>query len=178
MKAHRLLVLVLVLAAALPVLCAAQWRWVDKTGQTVFSDQPPPPDVPPSKILRQPGARAKPAQEAAPPAEPASRPAAPPRPAASAAAPRGKDKDLQEKKKQAEAAEAEKKKAQEEENARARADNCTRAKRSKAAFDSGGRIAQMNDKGERIVLDDAQRAAEVKRLEGLIARDCTPAGGG
>lgn len=179
MKASRLLALVL--AAALPALCSAQWRWIDKNGQAVFSDQPPPSDVPPGKIIRQPGARSRTAPEAAAPAEPASRPAQPPRVAASGAssakAPGGKDKELQEKKKQVEAAEEEKKKAQEEENARLRADNCTRAKQSKASFDSGVRITRMNDKGEREVLDDAQRASEVKRLEAVIARDCKPAAG-
>jgi hypothetical protein len=87
----------------------------------------------------------------------------------------GKDKELQDKKKLAEAAEAEKKKAQEEELAKMRADNCERAKRSKASFDSGVRISRTNAKGEREFLDDAQRAAETKRLEKLIANDCKPA---
>lgn len=170
-------VLVLALAFAVPAVCQAQWRWVDRNGQTVFSDQPPPPDTPAARILAQPGAKARPqADAAAAPALPASRPAVPLRVGASAAKASGKDKDLLEKKKQAEAAEEEKKKAQEEEMARLRADNCTRAKRSKASFDSGVRITRMNDKGEREVLDDAQRATEVKRLEALIARDCKATG--
>lgn len=169
--------LVLALALAVPAVCQAQWRWIDRNGQTVFSDQPPPPDTPDARILAQPGAKARPhADTAAAPALPASRPGLPLRVGASAATPSGKDKDLLEKKKQAEAAEEEKKRAQEEEIARLRADNCTRAKRSKASFDSGVRITRMNDKGEREVLDDAQRAAEVKRLDSLIARDCKPAG--
>lgn len=169
--------IVLALAIAVPAVCSAQWRWIDKNGQAVFSDQPPPPDVPAAKILRQPGVKAKAAaEEAGAPAQPASRAAVPLRIAASAAKPSAKDKELLEKKKRAEAAEEEKKKAQEEEIARQRADNCARASRSKASFDSGVRIARMNDKGEREILDDAQRAAEVKRLEALIARDCQPAG--
>ena len=170
--------LVLALALAVPAVCQAQWRWIDRNGQTVFSDQPPPPETPAAKILAQPGVKAKPvADEAVAPAQPASRAAAPLRIAASGAKASGKDKTLLDKKKQAEAAEEEKRKAQEEETARLRADNCTRAKRSKASFDSGVRITRMNEKGEREVLDDAQRAAEVKRLETLIARDCKPAGG-
>lgn len=175
MNAFRLLALAL--AVAVPAVCSAQWRWTDRNGQTVFSDQPPPPDVPAAKILGRPGAKGKTvADEAAAAAPPASRAAAPLRVGASAAKPTGKDKELLEKKKQAEAAEEEKKKAQEEETARLRADNCTRAKRSKASFDSGVRITRMNEKGEREVLDDAQRVAEVKRLDALIARDCKPAG--
>lgn len=175
MNASR--VLVLALALAVPAVCQAQWRWVDRNGQTVFSDQPPPPDTPAARILAQPGVKSRPQADAAPaPALPASRAAVPLRVGASAAKPSGKDKDLLEKKKQAEAAEEERKKAQEEETARLRADNCARAKRSKASFDSGVRITRMNDKGEREVLDDAQRAAEVKRLEALIARDCKAGG--
>ena len=96
-------------------------------------------------------------------------------PAASVPKVSGKDKELQEKKKLADAAEAEKKKAQEEEYAKMRADNCERAKRSKANFDSGVRISTTNAKGEREILDDAQRAAEAKRLEKIIASDCKPA---
>ncbi len=167
--------LLLALALGLPAMCQAQWRWIDSRGQTVFSDQPPPPDTPAAKILAQPGSKARPAAEDAA-AQSASRAVPPLRVGASAPKPGGKDKDLLEKKKQAEAAEEEKKKAQEEETARLRADNCQRARRSKASFDSGVRITRMNDKGEREVLDDAQRAAEVRRLETLIARDCKPAG--
>jgi hypothetical protein len=39
------------------------------------------------------------------------------------------------------------------------------------------RVARMNDKGEREYMDDAARAAETKRLEGIIASDCKAAGG-
>ena len=101
-----------------------------------------------------------------------------PQQVAAASAPKitGKDKELEEKKKQAEAAEAEKKKAEEEKLAKARADNCARAKRAKAEFDSGVRIARTNDKGEREIMDDAARAVESKRLDGIIASDCKPAG--
>jgi hypothetical protein len=152
----------------------AQWQWVDKDGRKVFSDQSPPADVPARNIIKQPsGGKSLPVAATQP--GPA---AATPQPASAAAsAPKlsGKDKELQEKKKLAEAAEAEKKKAQEEEIAKLRADNCERAKRSKASFDSGVRISRTNVKGEREFLDDAQRAAETKRLEKIIASDCKPA---
>ena len=82
------------------------------------------------------------------------------------------DKALEEKKKQAEAAEAAKKKAEEQKVAAARADNCKRARSAKADLDSGVRIARTNAKGEREVLDDAQRAAELKRVNQIIAQDC------
>lgn len=171
--------LVLGLAICLPVVCSAQWRWIDKNGRAVFSDQPPPSDIPAASILGKPGSKgraAAPAEAASAAAKPASAAQAA-KPAASAVKLSGKDKELQDKKKQAEAAEAEKRKAQEAEIEAVRAGNCARAKRSKASFDSGARIARTNDKGEREYLDDATRAAEAKRLEAIIGKDCKPAGG-
>lgn len=158
------------LACALPALAFAQWHWIDKDGRKVFSDQSPPADVPARNIVKQPGIRGVAA------AQPLAAASLPAKPAASAPKLSGKDKELQEKKKQAQAAEAEKKKADEEQAAKARADNCERAKRSKASYDSGIRIARINAQGEREYVDDATRASETKRLEVIIASDCKPAG--
>jgi hypothetical protein len=163
----------LALACALPVLSLAQWQWIDKDGRKVFSDQSPPAEVPAKNILRRPGSKAP----QAPPADAAAAASQPARAAASAPKLAGKDKELQEKKKLAEAADAEKKRAKEDEIAKSRADNCARAKQSKATFDSGVRISTTNDKGERVIMDDAGRAAETKRLEGIIASDCKAVGG-
>lgn len=172
MKLFRLLTLAV--ACAAPALALAQWQWVDKTGRKVFSDQPPPADIPASSILRQPGGRAAapaPAAVAAPaPQAEAAKPGTPPAPKVT-----GKDPALEEKRKRAEAAEAEKAKAEEEKLAQGRAENCQKAKRAKATLDSGMRISRVNDKGEREVLDDATRDRELKSYEAAIARDCAPA---
>ena len=164
MKAARIALVALLCSA--PLVAAAQWQWIDKNGRKVFSDQAPPPDIAPDKIVKRPGG---PRGAVVPAAEPPATTAAA---APAAAASLRKDKVLEEKKKQAEAAEAEKKKAEEAKVAAARADNCARARSSKASFDSGVRISRTNEKGEREILDDAQRAAEVKHLEAIIARDC------
>lgn len=145
----------------------AQWQWIDKSGRKVFSDQPPPADVPDSKIIRRAGARA-----ADPAPEPVAATSAPKASAASAPKLSGKDKELEEKKKQVAAKEAEKKKAQDEEAAKAAEDRCDRAKRAKATLDSGIRLSTTNAKGEREFLDDNARAAEMKRADATIARDC------
>jgi hypothetical protein len=163
----------LALACAVPVLALAQWQWVDKDGRKVFSDQSPPADIPAKNILRRPGSKGL--QVA--PAETAAAASQPAKTAASAPKLAGKDKELQDKKKLAEAADAEKKRAKEEELAKAKADNCARAKRSKATFDSGVRISTTNDKGEREIMDDAARAGEMKRLDAVIASDCKSSGG-
>jgi hypothetical protein len=160
----------LVLACALPLVATAQWQWVDKDGRRVFSDKAPPPEVPAKNILRQPGVRGQPvvAEASAPVASAA-------KPAASGLKISGKDKELEDKRKLAEAAEAEKKKAAEKELAAQRAENCSRAKNAKATIDSGVRLARTNDKGEREIMDDQARAAELQKLQSIIARDCASA---
>lgn len=160
--------LALACVCSLPLLAAAQWQWIDKDGRKVFSDQSPPPDIPAKNILRQPGGR--PVQPAA--QAPAADSAAPAAAVASAPKVTGRDKDLEARKKQADAAEAEKKKAQDAAVAAQREENCKRARQAKASFDTGMKVATLNAKGEREVMDDKQRAAEVQRLQGVIASEC------
>lgn len=175
---HKLLLLAVACTWAMGA--AAQWQWIDKDGRKVFSDRPPPQEISEKNILKQPGGSlprvtsaptpVDGAQAAAPDSAPAPAASAP-RPGASAPG-AGKDKALEEKKAQAEAAEAAKKKAEEQKLAKAKADNCTRARQARSAFDSGRPITQTNAQGERIFLDDTGRTAETKRLDGIIAADC------
>ena len=84
----------------------------------------------------------------------------------------GVDKALDAKKKQAEAAEAAQKKAEAEKVAKAKADNCKLARQAKTTFESGIRLARANSAGEREFLDDAARASEMQRIQGVIDADC------
>lgn len=155
--------------------CLAQWQWLDKDGRKVFSDRAPPADILEKNILKRPNSplKAAPTDDAV-----AASAAAPASASASAAAapalpkPSGLDKDLEARKKQAAEAEAAKRNAAEEANMKLKIENCARAKQAKANFDSGIRIAQTNAAGERVILDDAARAAEVKRIQGIIESDC------
>lgn len=170
----------LALACALPAVVFAQWQWVDKDGRKVFSDRSPPADVPAKNILRQPGVKGMPPDAAAAAAAAATTTAAvavpaPARPAPATLKISGRDKDLEERKSKAEAAENDKKKLEEESNAKARADNCARAKLAKSTFDSGIRVARTTEKGEREIMDDAARATETKRLQGILESDCKAA---
>lgn len=172
MKIHKLVLLAFVCTWSLGA--SAQWQWIDKDGRKVFSDRAPPLDIPDKSILKQPGgnlgARMGPMPAVpAGAAEPAAAASAPKLPALAAG---GKDKELEEKKAQAEAAEAAKKKAEEEKVAKAKAENCARARQAKATFDSGRLITHSNAQGERVFLDEATRAAESKRIDGIIATDC------
>ena len=99
MKMHRFF---LAAAACWVSLNAfAQWQWIDKDGRKVFSDRPPPADVPDKNILRQPNMRAPAAAPTQTP--PAAQSATNASPAAAPAKPSGKDKELEKKKAQAEA---------------------------------------------------------------------------
>lgn len=158
----------------------AQYMWLDASGRKVFSDQPPPANIPAKRILQQPGkaAASTPAANAdEKPSEDAdfdsTKTAAKPKAAAVPAQPNAsKDKDLEAAKKKIDDEAAAKKKTEQEAMDKAKADNCVRAKQAKATLDSGIRLAQTNAKGERGYMDDASRTVETKRIEGIMASDC------
>jgi len=156
-------------AASLPAL--AQWQWTDSAGKAVFSDRAPPPEVPDKAIRKRPSTAsvADPAPAASGPSiVPATSAASAP----SAASPpviRRTDSALAAKAKQAEVAQ---RGAQEARLRQARADNCARAKSALAHLATGQRVARSNDRGEREVLDDAARALEQRRLQGVVDTEC------
>jgi hypothetical protein len=157
--------------SALTIPSLAQWQWLDKDGRKVFSDRPPPLDIPQKSILKEPGFKV-----ASPPPTGAAGtpPPAASAPASKASMPRlsGKDAELEARKKQADALEETRKQADAEKLASARADNCERAKKGQATLKSGVRIALTNAKGEREFMDDAARSVETKRLQGIAESDC------
>lgn len=142
-------------AAAHPGL----WLWLDAQGQRVHSDRPPPPGIPATRILVRPTAPTLPARDGGPVA---GTPAEAPATVASAQAAVA-----------ALAAQLAASQRQEDERiGRQRADNCRRAMSAKATLDAGLRVARINDKGEREIIDEATRAAESQRLQAIIATDC------
>jgi len=173
MSAHRLITRIrlsgLLLGATLVLttgMAQAQWQWVDDTGRKVFSDTPPPASVPDKSILRRPHGR------------PASAPVAAERETEATEAPapavQRRDEQLEARKKQAEDAEKAQQQAEEARIARARQDNCERATRTRSTLASGIRASTTNAKGEQEIMDDRARAAEIQRLEGIMAADCGP----
>lgn len=153
------------LVVALPA--QAQWKWKDRNGQTHVSDLPPPRDVPDKDVLQRPSEVRRAA------ASPAAAPASPP--AASAAVAEAKprvDPELEARRTQAEQQQKAKAKAEEERVAAQRAENCQRARQQIAGLESGIRLARVNDKGEREILDDKARAEEMQRARQVVASDC------
>jgi len=165
MNRWNIAVLAAILGLTLALPASAQWKWRDKAGQTQYSDLPPPPGVPEGDILQRPtGASSRRTAPVAAPASGAS--------AAPLAAARASDPELEAKRKKAEQDVADKKKAEDAKVAATKADNCARAKEQLRTIDSGQRMARINAKGEREVLDDAARAAETKRTRDVMASEC------
>jgi len=163
---HRLFVsgLVVLAAACLAAPAAAQWQWRGTDGRVVFSDRPPPPEIPESAILGRPRSEQAPASPA-PPAPSASTQAG--APAAAAV-----DKELEARRQREEEQEKAKLAAEEAKLAAQRAENCERAQSFKRTLDSGVRVARTNQKGEREFLTDEQRAEESARTRKVIESDC------
>jgi hypothetical protein len=151
-----------VLLAAFPA--AAQWKWKDARGQVVISDVPPPRDIPERDVLQKPElVTRRPVSQPTPGAS---------APAAESVAKARVDPELEARRKKAEQEQTDKSKADDEKVAAQRAENCRRARSHMASLDSGIRLSRTNDKGEREILDDKQRADELNRTRQIIASDC------
>jgi hypothetical protein len=159
--------LALVLALATPA-AHAQWKWRDKSGQINASDRPPPLDVPDKDILSRPPQETRRTVLSVPGAAAAASAASAP----VASRPPAGDRDLEARRRAAEQEQAGKSKAEEERLATQRAENCRRARGHVAALESGQRMARVNEKGEREVLDDRARADEMRQSRAIIASDC------
>lgn len=170
LRVLRLSTVWLVCCLALPA--QAQWKWRDKDGRVTASDLPPPREVLEKDIIqRPPEVRRAPAQPAASAPAPGS-PGAPGAPGV-AAKPKGSlEREVEARKLAAEQQQAAKTKAEEDKLRAQRDENCRRARSHLAALDSGQRIARVNDKGEREVIDDRARADEQRQAREVIASDC------
>ena len=155
----------LLTALCLLVLPAhAQWKWRDKDGGVTVSDRPPPKDIADKDILGRPNA----AKRASVPASAASS-------APVAVAEVGKtalEREVEARRRAADQEQSAKAKAEEARLAQQRGENCQRARSQQAALEGGQRIARLNDKGEREVLDDKGRAEELRQAREVIASEC------
>jgi len=142
----------------------AQWKWRDKSGVVQYSDLPPPTGVSDKDILQRPAA----SQRLTIPTAAASSASA----AAPALDPKAIEPELEAKRRKAEQDEAAKKKAEDQRVASVKAENCNRARSAMRSLEDGVRIARTNDKGEREILDDKQRADETRRAREVVASDC------
>ncbi len=167
MRHGSVCVAVAVLAVCLCTPAVAQWKWRDSSGRTQYSDLAPPAGTPESAILQRPsGSRVR---DVPPPpaASAASAPASPALPAAKTTEP-----ELEAKLRKEEQEKAAKAKLEADKLVAQKAENCKRAQAQQRTLQDGMRVARMNDKGEREVLDDQGRAVEMDRARSVIASDC------
>jgi Domain of unknown function (DUF4124) len=148
----RVIILAIALAMA-PAALAQLYKYVDKDGKTVYSDQPPT-NIDSKQINIQSG-----------------KSSATPVPSGS----EGKsyverDKELQ--KGRDEAREKQKKVAEAAQKAEADVVRCAAAKSAYQTYADGGRIHKYNDKGEREYLGDAEMESELARTKREMEEAC------
>ncbi|MBD8655933.1 DUF4124 domain-containing protein [Oxalobacteraceae sp. CFBP 13730] len=151
----------------------AQYVWIGPGGTRQYSDRPPPPGTPASKIVKAPGRAAlelAPATPAAMPADgavsdPTAKPLPPKGPptlAEQEAAYRARTKARDE---------ANLKAQEEAQRARQLAERCNAARETQAQLASGTRIARYGQDGQKSYMTDAERAARATQVNQAL-QDC------
>ncbi|MFC5461002.1 DUF4124 domain-containing protein [Massilia niabensis] len=146
-------------------LAQAQFVWIAPNGTRQYSDQPPPPGTPPSKILKAPGRSAMSAGEPAgiPPAQ------VPP-----VAKPKGMtlaEREADYRKRAQERVEAEGKARDEAKRLTAQREYCNEMRNSKRMYEAGARVAAVGSDGKQRFLDDSERAERAAAIDKALA-DC------
>jgi hypothetical protein len=157
---------------ALPA--AAQWAWREANGRVVYSDQPPPASVKSSQIVKQPGPRTfapmpivagEPANDSKGEAKDKDKENAKP------AGPKTyAEREMEFRKRQQEREQSEKKQQEEQARATQKAQECERMRNYMRALQDGVRVSRTDSQGNREVLEDAQREAEIKRMREALGR--------
>jgi hypothetical protein len=171
----------LALCVALPA-SAQMYKWVDSEGKVQYSDKPPPSNIKTEKLR-------VPARTATTPAASESKDGAQKdeskggtqkdaaksgtRKDAAKAGPRTAAEEEQAfRKRQLDTAKAQEGDARKQADARNRAENCQRAKAALANLQAGGRQVRVDEKGERVFLDDEQIARDTDKARQEAAAAC------
>lgn len=171
-KTRAKFLLLALLGLALSASAQAQWKWRDARGEVLYSDRPPPLTVPEKDILQSPAAVTPRIQIISSQPLGASTPA----PAASknqAKTEAKTDTEDEARRRKTEQEREAKARAEEQKNAAVRRENCVQARGYMRTLEDGMRISRTNEKGEREILDDAQRAKEIARTRGMINSECS-----
>jgi hypothetical protein len=132
-------------------------KCVDAGGKTYYSQAACPPNTKASSVRQAPPPAAAPAGQGA----------------AKAAGPKSAaEQELEFRKRRTEKVEADKKAQEKSTEAAQRADNCRSARGTLAGLEAGGRQTRINEKGERVFLDDAQVAQERQRARTAVEEWC------
>lgn len=149
---------------ATATVAAQVYKWVDKDGKVQYSDQPPPASagkIDAKKVVDSPsatGAASAPATGAA---------AAP-----KSAVDVSKDADKRRKEQAKKDDEAAKKSADDTKRAAEESENCKSARTALRDLESGRPQVRYTESGERNILSDEQRQAEMSRAREIVANSC------
>ena len=144
------------------------YKWRDEKGSIVYSDKPPPPNIPPGNILHAPKLK-----QSAPDVVSAKGSVA--SGGAKASAPLTlAEREAESKKRGAEAAKKVAEDAKKADADSARLETCKQLRIQLASIDSGQRQRRVNEKGEAVFLDDAQISAEKARVSQQLASNSCP----
>jgi hypothetical protein len=150
-------------------IAVAQYVWVDEKGTKQFSDQPPPPSVPKTRILKMPSAQ--PVFAAVPAAT--TNDQAPVAAAADAKLPlttAEKNADFQ--KRKLEQTEKDKKDAYDEAKKAENKKTCNSTRDYQRTLESGIRITQTDKVGEQIFMTEEQRTKALRDIKSVLTNDC------
>ncbi|MFH1605210.1 MAG: DUF4124 domain-containing protein [Pseudomonadota bacterium] len=151
----------LTLCLVLPA-SAQMYKWVDENGKVHYSDKPPPSNIKIEKLRRTVTSAPAPSEVKGGAAKDAAK-----------AGPMTLiEQDQAFRKRQQEAAKAEQEAAQKQAQAREREQNCKRAKIALAQYQAGGLQMRINEKGERVYLDEKQIAQDAERARQDVAKAC------
>ena len=129
---------------------ASLYKWTDASGRVVYSDQPPPSNIK-SEMLK-----------------------GPPPPANPNAAKELANKELEYRQRRLDKAEAAAKADKDRVAAREREENCTQVKgQMQQLAESQIALYRINEKGERVPMDDAARRAEREKLGKWLRENCS-----
>jgi hypothetical protein len=171
---HRLRALCAGAALLLAAHAHAQYSWIDDHGTRVFSDRPPPVGTPASRILQAPRAAtaAIPVEVQAPTTEGANPPdKSLPAAGAKHAQPTLADREAAYRERTAQY-EADTRAAAEKARLKVEhANACTAAREEEQSMRKTRRMMGVNEKGERAVLTDDDKAARLARARRVLA-DC------
>ncbi|WP_137174203.1 DUF4124 domain-containing protein [Massilia sp. HP4] len=138
----------------------AQYVWIGPNGTRQYSDRPPPPGTPASKIVKAPG---RPAFEPQVPAADAAADGAG-KPQDAKAPPTLTEREVAFRERSKARAEQEQKDQEAATRQRRLAEHCAAARETQAQLDSGIRIARIGPDGEKTYMTDEEKAARNERV--------------
>ena len=157
---HRNLVprlVAMAIAASTGPLATAQWKWTDPDGVVTYSDRPPPPSIPSTRILVQPEGSGS-SGPAVPGDGPGVRSTA--------------DREFEFRQRQAAREAVLRDAAAREQAARAQARACETARERLQTLESGRRLTEIDLSGERQVLTEEAREARIRTLRSDLRQRC------